>query len=1018
MARGRMDHQQRAIWVAGGVALVALLAAGTASAQPLSIRNSFRVGDSGVLCSAQVTPADKRLNGLFDRAYKLTCRDAAGSVGSVIAVRRALDPADPALGIAKGPADLQCGPRQSAPVDGLGAVDAVTCQSVSQSVDYRRYVLRRGDTSYLAEGLAGYDPVLRLALASIVNDRPQKGTVQVASTQVVDAAAFARVQAGALDSEGARTEAYVRNNDGRFAESAEFFEVLSSRPEEQSRRAELMANAGLQQSNLGNFASAYALFLRAEKEMARSDVVTQRLLRNYRAINLLNQRFADAALTVLDAPVGTVDQDYDVRSAREGVVSDTLSEQINRENGQLQMLGGIDSGLSPSERAATLDAQANQLRGAALLQMGDLTKAEKALATADHDLLAIRNGRVVSIRWLRAQIALELANIAEAQGKMDAASGRYADAVNILSGTYPESPALLSARARQAGFMVRNGDKAGARTLFAQVVDDSGKVSDSSAALRDLLSPYFALLVEANDAAAASDMFKASQLLQRPGVAGTQAVLARQLSEGDDEAAALFRLSVARTREIVRTEVEIGRLSAITAPTPAESARLAASRDTLSVLRDEQTRITAQLSKFPRYKVLSASTASLEELQGALRDGEAYYKVSIIGDAAYALYIEKGMAQIFRLDRDRAALEQSVGQLRDSIVRIENGQVTTYPFDIETARALYVTLFGPVTARVEQVSDLVFEPDGPLLQIPPAILVTDDASVARYKARVAKPNGDDFDFTGTAWLGRNRRTSIAVSPRSFLDVRTIAPSRAKMAYLGVGGNAVPTAFPAGEGSDSCDWPLGTWQNPINTAELKLAQSYMGAGRSKLMVGTDFTDTKLMGDGDLSNYRILHFATHGLVTAPRPQCPARPALVTSFGPAGSDGLLSFKEIFDLRLDADLVILSACDTAGMATVAASREAGVRTGGNYALDGLVRAFVGAGARSVIASHWPVPDDYNATNRLIGGLFGGKPGQSIGELLDQAQVKLMDDKNTSHPFYWAAFVILGDGEKPLIRR
>src|SRR4030095_15472096 len=165
-----------------------------------------------------------------------------------------------------------------------------------------------------------------------------------------------------------------------------------------------------------------------------------------------------------------------------------------------------------------------------------------------------------------------------------------------------------------------------------------------------------------------------------------------------------------------------------------------------------------------------------------------------------------------------------------------------------------------------------------------------------------------------------------------------------------------------------------------------------------------------------NYRILHFATHGLVTAPRPDCPPRPALVTSFGGQGSDGLLSFREIFDLQLECDVFFLSACDTAGAPTSAASREAGIATGGNYALDGLVRAFVGAGARSVVASHWPVPDDYDATKRLISGLIEAKPGQPLADALGKAQLGLMDDARTSHPFYWAAFIILGDGAKPLV--
>jgi CHAT domain-containing protein len=161
---------------------------------------------------------------------------------------------------------------------------------------------------------------------------------------------------------------------------------------------------------------------------------------------------------------------------------------------------------------------------------------------------------------------------------------------------------------------------------------------------------------------------------------------------------------------------------------------------------------------------------------------------------------------------------------------------------------------------------------------------------------------------------------------------------------------------------------------------------------------------------------MHFATHGLVRAPREDCPAQPALLTSFDGEGSDGLLSFREIFDLRLDADLIILSACDTAGGASAAATREAGITSGGDFALDGLVRAFVGAGGRSVVASHWPVPDDYDATKRLISGLFNAAPGTSTATALRQAQRALMDDPDTSHPYYWSGFAIVGDGARPVV--
>ena len=113
---------------------------------------------------------------------------------------------------------------------------------------------------------------------------------------------------------------------------------------------------------------------------------------------------------------------------------------------------------------------------------------------------------------------------------------------------------------------------------------------------------------------------------------------------------------------------------------------------------------------------------------------------------------------------------------------------------------------------------------------------------------------------------------------------------------------------------------------------------------------------------------------------------------------------------------MVILSACDTAGEADVQSTREAGVATGGGTSLDGLVRAFIGAGGRAVLASHWPAPDDFNATARLITGLFSAGAGVSTGEALLLAEQKLMADPLTSHPYYWAGFAVVGDATRPLV--
>jgi len=1000
--------------LAGAASLPSMASAESGS--PLSVRSGFRLGDAGVLCTAQVRSTDPRLSGLFDRAYQLTCRDAAGPIGSMLAVRRPIDLAAERSTLPAGA--LNCGPEVAATIEGLGPVRSTTCRDETAKVDYKRYGIDQGNTHYWVEGLAGYDPALRLALASLVTDRQQSGAVQVATTEVSDPASFARIQAGTLDAAGVRMEAYSRNNGGRFAESAEFFENLVERDAgDPSALGEALANQGLQQSNLGNFAAAERLLAKAASVSPSNDGVLQRLIRNYRGINLLNQHNPAAAGEVLNASMPPVAEELQADQIRDGLITPPLSLAINRESASGQEVAALAGNLTPGERATILDAQAVELNGVALREQGRLDEAAAKLAEAQARIIAVRDGRVQSARWLLSEIAIQRGLIAEARGDRGAAAGAFDAAIAALTDNFPQSPALLAAKARKAGFLVRGGDTAGGRALFDQLVAESNAADDSSTALRGLLGPYFDLLAREGNSDAAAAMFLASQTLQRPGVAQTQAILARQYSGGSDEGSAMFRLAVARTREILREEGEIRRLESLASRTTAQEQTLAASKTSVEALRADQVRLQAQLSNYPRYKVLTPDTVPLSEMRAALRPGEGYYKLTLVGDAAYAMFATHDSARVWRVPTTSTAMAKDVTALRGSIVRIENGEAVTEPFDLARARAMYVALFGPVDGEVHSLKHLIFEPDGPMLQLPPYLLPASQAGVDRYAARASSSGGDPFDFTGVDWLGRGREVSISVGARSFLDMRAIQPSRARQAYLGLGENEVALTRPMAAVADECDWPIAMWQAPISADELRLGEARFGPQQSRVVTGAAFNDAALLtGGGGLDEYRVLHFATHGLVTAPRPDCPARPALVTSFGPDGSDGLLSFREIFDLKLDADVVILSACDTAGSATAAVSREAGVATGGSYALDGLVRAFVGAGARSVVASHWPVPDTYDATKRLIGGMVNAQPGQPLAGALQAAQGKLMDDPQTSHPYYWAAFIILGDGAKPLV--
>ena len=992
-----------------------------APAERLSIQESFLIGSSGVRCTAQLRPLDPKLKGMFDRAYAIVCRDAAAPVGYLYALRGG-DVARLAT------ADRTCEGVQAADVPKVSGATFRDCEGADK-LRYRTYMLSSGGTLYAADGLTGYDSALKLGFASLVTDHPVEGEVQVAVTAAGDPAAFARVQAGALDPEGALSEAYSRNNAGSYAEAAEFFQTLFERTagnDNTGRAAEYLVNQGLQQSNLGNFPAADAAFAQAEQRGATADPIAGRLLRNYRAIHQMNQRRPGQAIEELQRRVASVDR-FAQEAIQSAEITPQLADEINRANAQLNRTAGLDNRLMPHERAEILDAQAEQLRGVALRLQRRYPDALQALERADRTIAGVRQGRIVSTAFMRSEIMAEMGLVREASGDPGAAEEALKRSVAMLEANYPQSAALLQARSRLAAYLGRHGRGDEAVALYRTIIADSERVPGAAAALRRSLAPYFELLARrsASDPTSAAAMFAANQVFVRPGVAQTQAVLARELSEGDDEAAMLFREAVNQSREVVRQSGEVSQLaSAAPAEGSEAAAALAAAREKLATLEREQTALQSRLSKYPRYRVLSPQTLTLADLQKTLKPGEAYYQLRLVGEDAYAVFATPDRAEAVKLDTTATKLGDAVAKLRDSIVADDNGQLVTYPFDVVRARQLYRTLFDPIgEGALTGVTHLVFEPDGPLLQLPPSLLVADQAGVDAYLQRIVKPDADKYDMRGIAWLGRDREITTAVSARSFTDVRQIAPSSGKRPYLGLGENAPPAGAASflstsGPVQGDCDWPLETWNRPISAAELQFARNAIGGQQSALLTGADFADTAIIGRPDLRDYRVLHFATHGLVTAPKPQCPARPALLTSFGSAGSDGLLSFKEVYDLKIDADYVILSACDTAGMATVKATREAGVATGGNYALDGLVRAFVGAGARSVIASHWPVPDDYDATKRLITGLFSAPPGTAAGQALREAQVKLMDDANTSHPYYWAAFAIVGDAERPLLQK
>lgn len=1001
------------------LAALALVVPGPAVAGQSSdptLRDSFSIGEQGgSLCEVQATIRDNVIKGMFDRAWLIVCRDASQPVGTVRILRAT--PAEARSRIEQGRAEMVvCAADDSCTVRNSNVAWSTRIEADSNSV-------------YSVEGFAAYGDALGLALESVRQRKVVPGVIRVATTSIGGNDGFARTLAGTIDVDKALAEGYRRNHSGDYAEAAEFFEALSRRAtEEQSTvdidPSEFTLNRALQRSNLGEFAEAERLFAEVEA-IPTSDPVQIRLRRNFRAINALNQRDYDGAATLLQSPIPPLTSGVTMAGGAVTLSPQAVAAVNSGGNARAVRQTADRERLSPFERAQIIDAQATHLLGTVERLRGNPQAAKTAQLKGLSDAIAVREGRVTSIIRLRSQMLGELALADEALGDAAAADARFVESVNALAIEYPETNALASARARYAAFLTRHGQDDKAMGIYREVVTALASTQRSTTGMANVMAPYYRLLASRaeTDPAAIGDFFVASQLQVRPGVADTQAVLARELSGGSGDGARLFRQATTLGRDIERARIEDARLAQLP-DSPEVDALRADTRTQLDNLAFQQSETLVALSAYPQYRVVASGKLDLAELQHVLRPDEAYLKMLVVGDAVYAMLIEPGGARLWKSDISAAGLDTAVNTIRSTISIVENGRRVTYPFDAATAYKLYGQLFGPVAARLPTVPHLIFEPDGAMLRLPVNLLITADTGLAAYEQRLLDPDADPFDMRQIAWLGRATRPSTAVSTLAFRNARQAAPSKANHQYFGLGenlpiGGILPSLGTRGAASDgvdgNCQWSASQWARPISADELVTAADAMGRDAATLLTGGAFTDTAVKTRADLSDYRIIHFATHGLVTAPRPACPARPALVTSFGGPDSDGLLTFQEIFDLKIDADLVILSACDTAGAASVAATREAGLSGGGN-ALDGLVRSFIGAGGRSVIASHWPAPDDFDATKRLIGGLFTASEGTSVADALWGTQLRLMNDKQTSHPYYWAGFAIIGDGGQPLL--
>jgi CHAT domain-containing protein len=157
--------------------------------------------------------------------------------------------------------------------------------------------------------------------------------------------------------------------------------------------------------------------------------------------------------------------------------------------------------------------------------------------------------------------------------------------------------------------------------------------------------------------------------------------------------------------------------------------------------------------------------------------------------------------------------------------------------------------------------------------------------------------------------------------------------------------------------------------------------------------------ELAVSGRLSEYRIVHFATHAVLDNQRPELSG--VVLSLFDRAGRprDGFIRLHDVYGLTLNADLAVLSGCQTA------LGRELP-----GEGLLGLTRGFMSAGVRAVVASLWPVDDE--STSELMARFYRGllQEGRRPADALRHAQLEMSTTRRWGHPFHWAGFVLQGD--------
>ena len=354
----------------------------------------------------------------------------------------------------------------------------------------------------------------------------------------------------------------------------------------------------------------------------------------------------------------------------------------------------------------------------------------------------------------------------------------------------------------------------------------------------------------------------------------------------------------------------------------------------------------------------------LRALQSRLRTDEVVLEYVLDDPRAFCLRITRTDSRVFVLPKGRQRIERDIDEYLTGI-RARTSAT-------EVSQRLYAELLQPVLRGINRPRLLVV-PDGKLNFLPYDSLVDPEGRL------VLRSHAVSYCPSGTVlYLLRSGGRTVPSAPH----------------FLGVGDVRFAAGrAPATDGARSAN----PFADLPNTRDELIAASRAIGGQATLLMGSEATEAGFKSQ-PLATFDVIHIATHGM---PDVEFPDRAALLLAPDAQGrEDGLLQAREIRNLPLRAELVTLSACDT-GVGSVE----------GEEGVANLVKAFLFAGAKSVLASMWSVGDT-SSTYLMTQFYVHLAQGDDRSVALQRAKLDAIDQfGNNAVPFYWAGFQIFGDG-------